>query len=724
MGLFSESRTVIASNTQSLIENTPDYIKQAVFNAVLANREIVPDILDASMYCFANADVDKMFRYARDEYTNGLPEGTKGWAPPNYDTIIEVLKKEYPEQVAAGRTFSIVTASVGPMNGFNVAMERFVEDPKFQRWDNQYGTSTPEANFGKRFVYSGWGSDGANQIYNITRTETNYEGHPIYIRAQWMTDPNQLRPFRNFTYSDYHEPINNDPNAVYYTVEYQLLNSNGSIYKDRKYPSGTRFWSYAVASGRYPELNTENDGGSTIVETFYFPVVPLRVNNKDLLAPAEQDKPLYKTSKKLLKFIELDIEELREGINGNPSIADVDHAYVVFGIDAHTDSQPGIRYLFEFFEDEYGRAKTGETEYLGWRNSSSYSYFHPPINVIEIRDGTYNIELGFSYIKINEYNGSIGKVGFCDKSFTLPVSELQRSRPPGMKEMWYEDHRNYMTLRKQVASNRYRVIEVHGLIHSNNIYTANQNYYTVLKSGEPLVIPLNVAISETLSTKDANKLYYESLKIVFNAFEKIKLEWYQTGFFQFVTQVVSIAIGAVTGGFASLATSITTAVASGVLGIAILVGQLIVKSILASAFFSFVADELGLEIALIISAVIATAGIFTDMPYASDLAQIGVGLLDASQQYLADQFAEIQALMATNTAEYNEAMAELEEAYQQLQGYNYVDTLGVFTDVGMMPMESATSYITRMTGSTMFNESAIDVSSYVASSLYLNRGML
>ncbi|UAW01152.1 hypothetical protein [Vibrio phage BUCT194] len=724
MGLFSESRTVIASSTQTLIEDTPDYLKQAIFNAVLAGREIVPDILDAQMYCFANADVEKMYRYARDKYTNGLPEGTKGWAPPNYETIIEVLKKEYPNQVAAGRTFRIVTASVGPMNGFNVAMERFVEDPKFVRWGNIYQPTNPDRDFGKAFVYNGWGSDGNNQGYEITRTETNYEGHPIFIRAQWVTDPNQMRPFRNFTYSDYHEPINNDENAVYYTVEYQLINRDGSIYKDNKFPTGTRFWSYAVASKRYPELNTEDDGGSTITETFYFPVVPLRVNNKDLLAPSEQSKPLYKTSKKLLKYIDLDIEELREGVNNNPDIADIDHAYVVFGIDAHTDSQAGMRYLFEYFEDEYTRAKTGETEYLGWRNSSSYSYFHPPINVIEISDGTYKIQLGFAYITIQQYNGKIGPVNYCDKSMTLPVTDLQRSRPPGMTTMWYEDHNNYLTLRKQVTENSYRVIKVHGLIHSNNIYGANQNFYTVLRSGNPLVIPLNVAIAQTLPTKDANKLYYESFKIVFNAFEKVKLEWYQTGFFQFVTQVISIAFGAVAGGFNAMATSITTAVSSGVIAVGILIGQIILKSILASALFSFVADELGLEVAFGIAAVLTISGLFTDMPYAADMAQVGIGLLDASQEYLAEQFAEIQALMAANSAEYNEAMDELIEEYNKLQGSLNLNTVGLFTDVGMMPMESATSYVNRMTGAGIFNTTSIDVSSYVDTALNLNRGMV
>lgn len=724
MGLFSESRTVISSSTQSLIEDTPDYLKQAIFNAVLANREIVPDILDAQMYCFANADVDKMYRYARDKYTNGLPEGTKGWAPPNYETIIEVLKKEYPNQVAAGRTFRIVTASVGPMNGFNVAMERFVEDPKFVRWGNIYQPTNPDRDFGKAFVYNNWGNDGRNQGYEITRTETNYQGHPIFIRAQWVTDPNQLRPYRNFTYSDYHEPINNDPDAVYYSVEYQLINRDGSIYKDNKFPTGTRFWSYAVASKRYPELNTEDDGGSTIVETFYFPVVPLRVNNKDLLAPSEQSKPLYKTSKKLLKHIELDIKELREGINNNPDIAEVDHAYVVFGIDAHTKSQAGIRYLFEYFEDEYTRAKTGETEYLGWRNSSSYSYFHPPINVVDISDGTYKIQLGFAYITIQQYNGKIGPVNYCDKSTTLPVTDLQRSRPPGMKTMWYEDHNNYLTLRKQVSENSYRVIKVHGLIHSNNIYNTDQNFYTVLRSGNPLVIPLNVAIAQTLPTRDANKLYYESLKIVFNAYKKVQLEWYQTNFFQFVTQVISIAFGAVAGGFNAMATSITTAVSSGVIAVGILIGQIIVKSILASALFSFVADELGFEVAFGIAVVLSFSGLFSDMPYAADMSQIGIGLLDASQEYLAEQFAEIQALMAANSAEYNEAMDELLEEYNKLQSSLNLNAMGLFTDVGMMPMESATSYVNRMTGAGIFNTTSIDVSSYVDTALNLNRGMV
>ncbi|ARM71103.1 hypothetical protein pVco7_gp114 [Vibrio phage pVco-7] len=724
MGVFDERRTFIASSTQTLIEDTPDYIKQSLLNSIIAGRDIVPDILDSTLNCFAVKDIKPMYEYAKYKYTNGLPEGSKGWYPAPDDAIARAIAAENPWMVQGGRRIKIMFSALGPPNAHFIGLQCLVQDPYFTGWDQRY-YPWPEI-----FTYPYRGKPSP-MTYDTTKL--NFRGVPIYVTAYRYRTTNG--GYRYLKYYNFKEPI--IPTGTYYNVEYEIINSNGTKYTDRNWPTGRRYWTYYPGRKRFPELNLESDSGKVPDGTYFFPVVPLRVNKVSYTDPSRRNTSLYQTSKKLLSYMDVDIEELHEGVNRNPSIGDVNHAYVIFGIDINTKSNAGIDYLFEYFQDEYARASTREQAYMAWYNGARYS--HPPYNAVNISDATYKVTVVFSYITITDTNGVIGNVGDTTIRKSIFTSQPHTSFVPGAKNVQYEDHRNVLYLRKQTSPTTYRTIAVHGLCMANNIHGSGQSWWTNLwgavnlnggdQANAPLVIPLNVGIAyENISTRDANTLYYESIKIVFNAFQVVKLKWYETSFFQFVTQVVLIAFSAMSGGMASLISSLQAAAAAGVVSLAVFIGKMVITSILAEALFTFAAEELGLEGALAITAAMIIYGMtgqkgLFNLPFADDMLFIGSGLQQAGQAYMGTQIADIQAQMEEVAAEQEQQQAELAKINEDLQMTSQLDPLGLFTQVGMSPLDTPDSFIQRsiMPNPGIYSISA--VSNFVENSLMLPQRM-
>ena len=57
------------------------------------------------------------------------------------------------------------------------------------------------------------------------------------------------------------------------------------------------------------------------------------------------------------------------------------------------------------------------------------------------------------------------------------------------------------------------------------------------------IVPLNSAVyNNALSMNQRIDLIYDSIQIVINSYEKTKLKWYQTGFFQIVTLILTIVL--------------------------------------------------------------------------------------------------------------------------------------------------------------------------------------
>ena len=163
----------------------------------------------------------------------------------------------------------------------------------------------------------------------------------------------------------------------------------------------------------------------------------------------------------------------------------------------------------------------------------------------------------------------------------------------------YDDPAGGITLRYQLTAGMYRELYVAGLSQTTAMYQA-KNHIVTLKSdeNEVILVPLSYDILAQMPNLRANEVCYHSLKVVFHAYEKKKLKWYQSGFFSFVMIVIAVAISLYSQQWQVLAAAISSAVSAGVVAMAILAAKAVVMAILINATFKFVAKEFGVGVLL------------------------------------------------------------------------------------------------------------------------------
>ena len=666
MGLFDRKKLSTSSQTLSLVEDTPEVIKQAIVNSVVTQSPSVStDIVNSMMSCLG-AKGWQYYKYGRDHFTNGLPEGDIGYYNVDLKLVQDVLRTVFPQP--DNRELVVTAASLDKLEVEFLVIE-------WLRKNTNWNYKTNEVYWPEHDV------TGYYTGYTVSGTKLD-----VYLGATANT------PLEDsvlaFTFYD--------ADAVYtsktfYMVEYIITDPDKPVAVGNPW-----YWSYRSDAGTYPELDLPPDARFTQ----YLSVVPLRINNVSLTSEDKHNTPLYKTSKKILKKLDLSIEQLDEGINGNPDIKDVDHAYFVMSIPIRTKKQESDKYLFEFFNDMANRSTVTKSDFDIWNSGNKSST--PPINVLTVRDGTYNTKLAYYYISRSTKTGvAHKKIGGVAK-YIVGYEPRLLGGTGDRNSFGYENPGNYVRLRKQINENQYTEVIVSGLIHSNNIYTTSVDYITTLEDTEKdsLLIPINASIVNNMNLVDRNTLYYDAMRIVFNAYEWTKLKWYQTGFFKFVTIVVAIAISVISWGTLSgPAAALVTAVGAGVTALTTFVATVLMKLAL-TAVFQLVVEAIGLEASLIVAAIAFVYGIsgsesLLSLPYATTISAIGSGIVEGIQDAVSEVMEEMQVDFQELEADYKEEIERINEINETMTSENLLDTSSLFRNVGMSPTESFADFFTR-----------------------------
>jgi len=715
MGLFDRRKLSTASQTLSLVEDTPELLEQVTFNAIFSQtNSLGMDITESLVNCLG-AKGTRFYRYGRDHFTNKLPEGDMGYLSPDIRLVQEELRRIFTQP--ANRELVVISASLDVLNRDSIAIEHLRKNTD---WDYK----TNRINVG-------------DVPYIIDFEEAKYSGTTgdIYGRYEHY-DPTKPKWDKIYSFTDGDLRYTSD---IFYMVEY-IINDITDPLKPIQV-GNPWYWTYRPKSNVYPELDLPPETKFTQ----YMPVVPLRINNVSLTDGDKKQTPLYKTSKKLLKKIDLSIEELGEGINGNPEIKDVDHAYFVMGIPIRTTKVESNKYLFEFFNDLVNRSDVTKADFDNWETSGKTGT--PPINVLRISDDTYRTKLAYYYITRDTIRGSIGKIGHATKSIhTSGVDWIEESSYGRASPLYY------VQLRRQLTENQYVELKVVGLYHSNNIYTTSEDYITTLKDTEEdsLIIPINITIADSLNIRDKNILYFDAMRIVFNAYEWTKLKWYQTGFFQLVTIVVSIAMVAFSwGALSGPAAALLTAVGVGVTVITQFVATVLIKlAIMAS--IQIVVDVIGIEIAFIIAAIAfiygsadklmdlmaevdtatlietgmsaADIAVNTGLPLATSIASIGTELMKGIQSTIEDVMKEMQEVTMAIKEETEAEAEKLKKINESLEPTHQLDPYSVFRDVGMIPNESIDQFYARSLYLEAADDSLTLVDNFIDSKFQLTLG--
>lgn len=702
MGWFDRKKLLTASAILPMVEDTPDILKQSVTNSILSNTDIVPDILDTLNNCLAT-NVGRYWRYGRDKYTNGLPEGDIGFERVPADRVQKALDGDYPPP--ADHVNAVLSAAMDELDTDRYAYEMLGQNipdfnPETLTWTyiDEFGTARDATYLGATV-----------EDVNTLRVNGSYQ--------RYISGGELVTKYFHYLYTT---PYELHPNQLYYMVQYVVIDTAGTQSKGM-------YYNYWINSNKYPDMTPDYSEKYSL----FMPVIPLRINNVSYTSEDKRDTPLYKTSKSMLDIIDIDITKLDEGINANPEIKDIDHAYFVLGINPAQDKEQVNQYLFLFFNDLAAKSGINRAEFYRWFNSRD-KINQPPINVLTIKDNTYYTALAWNFIDTDLIEGSIGKEGTVVKIIDAKHGTMNVSLGSGeifnRTVITIENPNNLLILKKQVSPTHYQQLTVSGLMFSNRIYGPDKDYVTTLaadKDGDEVLLPLNLSIIQDMPKLDANHLFYYSYQMVFNAYEWKKLKWYQTGFFKIVTAVIAIAITVFYPPAGSLIGSIITAASAGVIALVTVLAEIILTSIVVQIGFKFAAEHLGLEFAAILAAVMMVYGLtgsdsMFGLPFASDILNIATIGFDTVQTVIGEELIGVQTDMAEFAEEAEDKMKELEDLTAELNPQVTLDPIGLYTNVGMLPNELPGSFLTRSLIVDTVNPTLSSVGSFVDNTLRLD----
>lgn len=650
--------------------------------------------MDTLLVNYNNCIVNKannFLSYARQRYTLGLPGGTMEYGQGEIDALVVLLTG------LAGEPIRIVSNAVHNFNPSTV------------------GRQLAHMNYG-------WNSD-TDIVASppFTRKEPTSQ---VILAAVYLLDSTHLR----FTFTEKFGVGYTKSQTVLYDQVIPKVNSDDLWYQTVYQPvSGgqERYWAYNTSTGLYPQLALPNN---MEMESPFYPIIPLRLDNKGMADANLKTTPLYKTSRELLNKMGMDMDSLCESIEENPDIADIDHAFIFVGTILQSKDQASIRYMADFFAYMYQLSGSRRAEYDAWVNrvTPSTNKDEPKKGNLIIEDTKFKLEIGFNYIDFKVLDGVIGPIDFATRENIV--------RPEWTSHYGEKRETSSVIFRKQISPTQYTELDVHGLTHTNHIYKGRVVITTVAKSltedNTDFILPLNRFVVKGLPFPTRAQLYYQTFHLVFNSFQVVKLKWYQTGIFKAVILIVAIIITIYTLGktwqavvAAAAAGTLTTVLID--IAINVLIGLLIAEGL------KILAKVIGPEFTMIIAIVAVVismgksiqAGSVSGAPWAEELLKVSQALIKANTAVMRDEFTDVMTQMDQFTSDSKQKMEELEKAQKLLENTGNIDPMEF---VGLEPMfiptETPDEFYFRTVHGANIGVLALDaISNYVESALTLPR---
>ena len=630
MGLFDKTKTAYYSSSTLMYGEVKGIIPQTVISATARNLDIGEALIDnlingvltnaASMYNFGKQTED-----GNEGYHLGLPYGTKSYMSNVRESTIKLL----------------IQREVG----FNILINSFSFDKDSAQ---HYAWEYIQSNYGWVF--------GLNDVPNPPFDSGGVDVD--YYEAAVLAD-NSIRITYGYG-SLYHYEDVVVPDLIkgdlYYYVTYKKLDGKGN-------PTGELlYWNYREKAGTNPELSVDTNNQDLVSP--YYPVVPLRENKVNLNDEDTRNEAEYLSSRQCLNFINIDIDDTIKAINESPDIDNIDHAYIMLGIDMTTDKQNSKRYIYEFFEDLATTARVSQGDFEYWfANDQDTST--PPVNMVAIADAKFRTEIIWNYIE------KTTTVGFIEG---LEVGEVIVYNPGSVAilngNFAYESNQSSIVIRKQIAETTYVTLHIVGLTHISYAYDDNTVKTTIEQAFEEdapegtFVIPLNYVIARDMGVLVAHDMIYDAVRIVFNSKIVTKLKWYETGIFKVGLVIIIIVYSVVTGNYVNGFNWLQALAIAGTTTL-----NLIISNIVIGVVTKVARDLLGEELALVLALVAASQGLTISMEgvsFAASLSPIEIygvitqGISGVSNLYIANEIGDLK----DEAKEIDEERKQFEEEYK------------------------------------------------------------
>ena len=720
MGFFSKTSVQVFARTFPLVQEETWTKRDAILHAVLSNTSI-PDALTARSFGGMRHKMPALRKYAKEAYTLGLPNtASSNVSSVNDEDLAAIItqEKSLPGCVIAFSFLAPLTAASAilpfliSVRNYSMLKDTLGILPDDWEFPETFQTHPVTVSAGVEDTVMLDDRKTIQIIYRATAFYSYYQERSSDIGEDIWRHPDLPESEYTATYIEHYTfPAELLIDQEYYIVGYYALDSEGE-------PNETMdWWYYALNSGKYSKLDLSL---KVIEESSAYPVVPFRYENENL---SETNSPeIYRTGKKLLSKIDIDYDQLihslqynPEGIE-NPGFADIDHAYLTFGIDLQTEDPVLLGYLVDFFTtlgssghatiwDQITSINTSGTilescnytfgdveEEEGYTTDSHiFNVFDSiettKLDIINPVQATSLVEHGLSmqffYDRLISVviEGSIGEVGHATKEFILKATTIEHD---DQYRRIIEHSPDVLLLRKQISTNVYREVLITNLRHVNyGMYQDRKSVRTTLanlvndEEEHNFIIPLHHPTMLNIPPSQWNTIYSQSVMLVLTGYEVTHLRWYQQDWFIFVATAIMMVITVYTiGTNAPIQTWITSllliAAVDGALGVLIFVLQTVLKALLVNLIAKGIVDVLGPEFAIIFAFLVfaytgymSTEGAVAIAPIVSKFSS--EFLLKFSMQLASESSAAVEEETEEIQKEYIAELDDQEEQWEFLQ---------------------------------------------------------
>lgn len=391
----------------------------------------------------------------------------------------------------------------------------------------------------------------------------------------------------------------------------------------------------------------------------FFPFVPVRIDNKSIDEPQFSDLKAENDAIYRRAFPGKRFDTLVETVEDNPSIDDIDYAYLCWGTSLNAKDNAAKMYTYDFFkkmipfqsggsgsamtqlaadvaayEAALAALEAWETQYAhqegnAWntippRPEVPSAPPEPPTNTIKLKDSSIGIDYRLTWVHVEEtqFTGTFemlpafggqpaiqSKIKDCKlevgPNFTYQTRDTYNTRD-GEEVRMITNTVPSMYIYRQIDENTYRRLQIWGLISRNYIYggkSVNITSTEALNDDEEsgFLVPLHYPTMYEMNIIDYTQLCTANSHILFNSYEVTKQKWYQRGIFKIllVIAIIIIAVvvfpGAFAGGAGILGGNLAVGTALGLTGTAALVAG-VVANYIASIIIAEVLKIVGTEL--------------------------------------------------------------------------------------------------------------------------------
>jgi len=756
MGLFGGKIRTVSSSTMNLASAGVDPLVDAILLAIMEEKGIPEEILKTLINGMA-LKMRRVMRYAASDYTLGVPQG-QTVTLPDYDTddITDAIKNDtsFVDEVVID-SYSVVNMTPA-----------FALLPTLE---SKYGYDvttnlllSPPADFVPPVIcyrYLEQGNDTTPQTPTCLEWGPDLAEHRVVVTSIVPSDDNltALVTYEMQFYRQHEEDIGGETEE---TIVWSTWESEGHIYSETlDVPNSTTFifgekylyvrykqcdplgnelptvlsWYYYLNAMTYTKLSPTEDHE---VHDTYCPIVPIRYSNVDLTADSLSNTPLYITSKKLLNKASIDFLDLGSKINSNPDAAEIDHAYVLWGINLQNSYSASLQYLGDYFETLYSLQQNDKVNYinelLNGDVASGNTYRTQPVSKASFLEHGLNYTVNFDYIDVKTEIGVIPKItrrkiriGDSTKQFieyeVIKSNPIARHNQPDRFFMRsariLRIQEAKVIIRTQIGKRRIRKVTVYGLSTRNLIYhglSVDTTTLMVKNNSEEnnLFLPIQFNTAEKLRLPSRNLMYTDASLMVINTWQVTKLKWYQSKLFFFIMIIVCIIIVYYTGQtwvFYAL-----SALEAGVMALIIYLVLTIVIGIAINYLVDWIVANVGEELAMILMLVVLVIALIAGrfdatitimqtfmLSVSQVMLQIATAIVSAVNEFLIEEGEKIRNEYLDFEARLADRWDDLNTAKDLLPEYNDIYNpikYAAASRFRMMPSETPDGFMQRCLG--------------------------